>query len=74
MLVPARCCPQAPQNVINVCIPTVYDPSLAPPGKHLVHAYTGVWGGGGGGGGGGAVGRRWRLAALHTICAQGHTM
>ncbi len=34
---------QAPQNVINVCIPTVYDPSLAPPGKHLVHAYTGGW-------------------------------
>lgn len=31
---------EAPQNVINVCIPTVYDPSLAPPGKHLVHAYT----------------------------------
>ncbi|KAL4428462.1 hypothetical protein ABPG75_002551 [Micractinium tetrahymenae] len=31
---------EAPQNVINICIPTVYDPSLAPPGKHLVHAYT----------------------------------
>ncbi len=32
---------QAPQNVINVSIPTVFDPSLAPPGKHLIHAYTG---------------------------------
>lgn len=40
-LFPPPYCLQAPQNVINVCIPTVYDPSLAPPGKHLVHAYTG---------------------------------
>lgn len=32
---------QAPQNVVNVSIPTVFDPSLAPPGKHLIHAYTG---------------------------------
>ncbi|KAI7837615.1 hypothetical protein COHA_008541 [Chlorella ohadii] len=31
---------EAPQNVINVSIPTVFDPSLAPPGKHLIHAYT----------------------------------
>lgn len=31
---------EAPQNVCNVCIPTVLDPSLAPPGKHVVHAYT----------------------------------
>jgi hypothetical protein len=32
---------QAPQNVINISIPTMLDPSLAPAGKHLVHAYTG---------------------------------
>ncbi|KAI3428469.1 hypothetical protein D9Q98_007294 [Chlorella vulgaris] len=31
---------EAPQNVCNVSIPTVLDPSLAPPGKHLIHAYT----------------------------------
>ena len=28
------------QNVINISIPTVLDKSLAPPGKHLIHAYT----------------------------------
>ena len=30
----------APQNVVVVSIPTVLDPSLAPPGKHVVHVYT----------------------------------
>lgn len=31
---------QAPQNVCIVSIPTVFDPSLAPAGCHVVHAYT----------------------------------
>lgn len=30
----------APLNVILVSIPSVLDPGLAPPGKHLIHAYT----------------------------------
>ncbi|MCO5587138.1 hypothetical protein L7F22_041085 [Adiantum nelumboides] len=30
----------APQNVCIVSIPSVFDPSLAPPGHHVVHAYT----------------------------------
>ena len=30
----------APQNVVVVSIPTVLDPSLAPPGKHAIHVYT----------------------------------
>jgi phytoene dehydrogenase-like protein len=30
----------APQNVCLVSIPTVFDPSLAPAGCHVVHAYT----------------------------------
>lgn len=30
----------APQNVCLVSIPTVFDPSLAPAGCHIVHAYT----------------------------------
>ncbi|EKX43472.1 hypothetical protein GUITHDRAFT_158041 [Guillardia theta CCMP2712] len=30
----------APGNMIVISIPTVLDPSLAPPGKHVVHAYT----------------------------------
>lgn len=30
----------APGNVIVVSIPSVLDPSLAPPGCHAVHAYT----------------------------------
>lgn len=30
----------APQNVVLVSIPSVLDPSLAPPGKHVIHAYT----------------------------------
>jgi phytoene dehydrogenase-like protein len=30
----------APQNCVLVSIPSVLDPSLAPPGKHVVHAYT----------------------------------
>merc|ERR1712182_106191 len=29
----------APRNVVNVSIPTVLDPSLAPEGKAVVHAY-----------------------------------
>ena len=31
---------EAPQNVCIASIPTVFDPSLAPPGKALIHAYT----------------------------------
>lgn len=30
----------APQNVVLVSIPSVLDPSLAPPDKHVIHAYT----------------------------------
>ncbi|ARV62906.1 carotene isomerase [Nostocales cyanobacterium HT-58-2] len=30
----------APQNVVLVSIPSVLDPSLAPSGKHVIHAYT----------------------------------
>lgn len=30
----------AAQNVVVVSIPSVLDPSLAPPGKHVVHVYT----------------------------------
>lgn len=30
----------APQNVILISIPSVLDPNLAPPGKHVIHAYT----------------------------------
>lgn len=30
----------APQNVVAVSIPSVLDSSLAPPGKHCIHAYT----------------------------------
>ncbi|MGC1305677.1 MAG: NAD(P)/FAD-dependent oxidoreductase [Phormidesmis sp.] len=30
----------APQNLILVSIPSVLDPSLAPPGKHTLHIYT----------------------------------
>ena len=30
----------APQNVVLISIPTVLDPTLAPPGKHLIHVYT----------------------------------
>lgn len=30
----------APQNVVLVSIPSLLDPSLAPPGKHVIHAYT----------------------------------
>lgn len=29
-----------PQNLILISIPSVLDPSLAPPGKHVIHAYT----------------------------------
>jgi phytoene dehydrogenase-like protein len=31
---------EAPQNVCIASIPTVFDPSLAPQGKAVVHAYT----------------------------------
>jgi phytoene dehydrogenase-like protein len=30
----------APQNVVLVSIPSLLDPSLAPPGKHAIHVYT----------------------------------
>jgi phytoene dehydrogenase-like protein len=30
----------APQNIVLVSIPSVLDPSLAPPGKHTIHVYT----------------------------------
>ncbi|NJL22623.1 MAG: carotene isomerase, partial [Leptolyngbyaceae cyanobacterium SM1_3_5] len=30
----------APQNVILVSIPSLIDPSVAPPGKHAIHVYT----------------------------------
>jgi len=30
----------APQNVVLISIPSVLDPSLAPSGKHVIHAYT----------------------------------
>jgi carotene isomerase len=30
----------APQNVVLISIPSVLDPSLAPPGKHTIHVYT----------------------------------
>jgi phytoene dehydrogenase-like protein len=30
----------APQNVVLVSIPSILDPSLAPPGKHVIHVYT----------------------------------
>lgn len=30
----------APQNLIVMSIPSVLDPSLAPPGKHAIHVYT----------------------------------
>jgi len=41
----------APQNVVLISIPSVLDPSLAPPGKHVLHVYTpgnelyDLWGG-----------------------------
>ncbi len=31
---------EAPQNVVAVSMPSVLDSSLAPPGKHCIHAYT----------------------------------
>jgi phytoene dehydrogenase-like protein len=30
----------AEQNVVLVSIPSILDPSLAPPGKHVIHVYT----------------------------------
>lgn len=32
----------AEQNLVIISIPTVFDPSLAPEGYHIVHAYTGA--------------------------------
>jgi len=31
---------RAPQNVVVASIPTVFDPSLAPPNKHAIHVYS----------------------------------
>lgn len=31
---------EAPRNCVLVSIPSLIDPSLAPPGKHVIHAYT----------------------------------
>jgi phytoene dehydrogenase-like protein len=31
---------ESPQNVVVLSIPSVLDPTLAPPGKHVIHAYT----------------------------------
>ncbi|CAN0506868.1 unnamed protein product, partial [Laminaria digitata] len=28
------------QNMIAVSLPTLLDPSLAPPGHHIIHAYA----------------------------------
>lgn len=33
------CCPARPQNVVLISIASVCDPSLAPPGKGVLHAY-----------------------------------
>lgn len=30
----------ADQNVVLISVPSVLSPDLAPPGKHLLHAYT----------------------------------
>lgn len=30
----------APQNVVAISIASMFDPALAPPGKHVIHAYT----------------------------------
>ncbi|ELR98164.1 NAD(P)/FAD-dependent oxidoreductase [Gloeocapsa sp. PCC 73106] len=30
----------APQNLVAISIPSVLDPALAPPGKHVIHVYT----------------------------------
>ncbi len=30
----------APQNVVLISVPSVLEPSLAPAGKHVLHAYT----------------------------------
>ena len=30
----------APQNVVLISIPSLLDPTLAPPGKHTIHVYT----------------------------------
>ncbi|MEL7333956.1 MAG: NAD(P)/FAD-dependent oxidoreductase [Cyanobacteria bacterium J06560_2] len=30
----------APQNMVLISIPSVLDPTLAPPGKHTIHVYT----------------------------------
>jgi prolycopene isomerase len=33
----------APEGTIFVSIPTLLDPSLAPPGHHIIHAFTPSW-------------------------------
>jgi phytoene dehydrogenase-like protein len=35
-----QCGVTAPQNVVAISIPSLLDPSLAPPGKQTIHAYT----------------------------------
>jgi phytoene dehydrogenase-like protein len=35
-----ECGIDAPGNMVVISIPTVMDPGMAPPGKHVVHAYT----------------------------------
>lgn len=50
----------APGNTCMISIPSVLDPALAPPGKHVVHAYTlEPWGGL-------AAGRKLRAAQTRT--------
>jgi len=31
---------EAPRNVVLVSVPSLIDPSLAPPGRHIIHAYV----------------------------------
>eukprot|EP01036_Dinobryon_divergens_P022163 gene22163-30400_t len=31
---------EAPRNVVLVSVPSLLDPSMAPPGKHVIHAYV----------------------------------
>jgi len=36
----AFCGVESPRNVVLVSVPSLLDPSLAPPGKHVLHAYV----------------------------------
>jgi hypothetical protein len=36
----AFCGVEAPRNVVLVSVPSLLDPALAPPGKHVLHAYV----------------------------------